>query len=778
MIRLLKVFWPILVIFALVLIFFYPVWLRGLVPIPADITVGLYYPWLDYKWGYEVGVPVKNNLPSDIVSVHLPFRIFAAEQLRQGQLPLWNNLILSGTPLVGNFQSVVFYPLNIFLFFLSTIDAWTIQIILQPLLAAIFTYLLLRHWGLSKIASLFGGITFAFSGFLLVWLEFNVHGHVTALIPLALFLTDKFLERKKIFWGVFLSITFATQIFAGYPQLTFYTAALVALWAIVRPKVPILLSQRLFNLSKVIFFVVLGGFLSAVQLVPGTELFLFSQRISEGVAGIETKFLPWEQLITIFAPDYFGNPATGNFWGAGNYTNSVGYTGIISMVLATFAFLEIKKKEVKLFFLLAFFSIIFALPTPISTALHSGGLLGATNVTRLLVFLNLAIAALAAFGLDSLNKLRWDKNILRVTYLSGVVLLGVGLGTVAARFWISSFRTQFLDSAEALKIIEYWTGVLGVGIRNLILPIGLVFATAILLILSRWKSLKILTTFGFLFLLSFELFRFGHKYLTFTRQDLVFPKTPAIEFLIDKYKAEGPFRVLGGDVVPMNMFAPYGLETASGYDALYPASYARFLSEANGGSPEQPLGRYGDIKRFDSGLLDIGNVRYILALKRDNKSNPDPTGKPSYLFDLEKFTPVFEDGTVLVLENKDVLPRAFFETNGKVQDADISYLKYSPQHSILSINAPGNGVLVVSDQYYPGWKALVDGKEEEIFPRYEVFRGVGLSAGAHTVEFIYDPESFKIGAKISFATAALLVALVLYEYTKNLRRKTSRKSSA
>lgn len=50
----------------LLAVFFNKVWLKGLVPFPGDLLVGAYYPWLEYKWGYEVGVPIKNQLISDI----------------------------------------------------------------------------------------------------------------------------------------------------------------------------------------------------------------------------------------------------------------------------------------------------------------------------------------------------------------------------------------------------------------------------------------------------------------------------------------------------------------------------------------------------------------------------------------------------------------------------------------------------------------------------------------------------------------------------------------
>ncbi|MCH7640855.1 ZIP family metal transporter [Patescibacteria group bacterium] len=195
---LLKKYWPFLVIILVTVLFFWKFFFRGLVPIPADFIVGVYYPWLDYKWlGYLAGVPVKNPLLADVPSLIYTTRVYAMELLQEGVFPLWNPLQFGGYPLLATFQSAVLYPLNLLYFALDPVNAWSVQVILQPFLIASFTYLLLRRINLSKTGSLLGGITFAFSGFNIIWLEYNIHGHVASVIPLALLFTDKYLEGKR-----------------------------------------------------------------------------------------------------------------------------------------------------------------------------------------------------------------------------------------------------------------------------------------------------------------------------------------------------------------------------------------------------------------------------------------------------------------------------------------------------------------------------------------------------------------------------------------------------
>jgi hypothetical protein len=64
----------------------------------------------------------------------------------------------------------------------------------------------------------------------------------------------------------------------------------------------------------------------------------------------------------------------------------------------------------------------------------------------------------------------------------------------------------------------------------------------------------------------------------------------------------------------------------------------------------------------------------------------------------------------------------------------------------LTVNAEENSLLVLSDTYYPGWNAFVDGKKTKIYRADYTFRAIPLSAGTHRIEFVYDPMSFKLGA--------------------------------
>jgi len=789
--------WPFFLIFLLVFIFFWKFFLKGLLPIPADIVVGLYYPWLDYKWGYVVGVPVKNPLLSDVVSVIYFLRSQAVDILKNGSFPFWNNYSFSGYPLFANPQAAVVYPLNIFYLLLPKSVAWSLQVISQPLLAGISMYLYLKFILKTTLSSLFGAIAFAFSGFIIIFLEYNVHAHAIIFLPLLFLSIEKLFSEKRLLWGVIFSFLLGSQILAGYSQITFYSLLALLLYVIFKRNLQLTFSFLLFSL--------LGMALVAFYLIPAVEFLGLSQRVYEG-SQEGLAFLPWQEIVNFFIPDFFGNPATANFWGEGNYTNLVGYTGIISLVLTSISLTRVRENNfVSFFFYLLLLSLLLALPTPFSSLFQEIKMfgLGAASATRVLFLANFSISILGAYGLEMLYKRKLENRrfkvqsaeIIRILFLFMAILLGITLGVFIAREIFVYYEKSFQYHEESLKIIKTWETNLKVAIRNTILPLFftlLMVITALLMVKIR-KIEKVCLWMVFIFLIA-ELFRFGWKYTPFTKKELLFPKTPVIEFLT---KQEKPFRILGGDVIPMNMWAEFGLESPAGYDAVYPLRYAQFLNVVNGGKAGDSVSRYGDIKRFDSPLMDLTNTKYILALKYDRSGRVDQKGNIPYKFQLPKFKPVFEDKSVVVLENTQVKPRAFLvydyqieteedkifktlldsnfdlkkkivleeQVSGALREGNVrgvSYLEEINGNSKVLVNHDGDGLLFVSDSYYPGWKAYLDGKETKIYRANYTFRAVFVPKGKHTINFIYEPESFKIGLVISLASLALLPGIFIY----------------
>jgi hypothetical protein len=103
-------------------------------------------------------------------------------------------------------------------------------------------------------------------------------------------------------------------------------------------------------------------------------------------------------------------------------------------------------------------------------------------------------------------------------------------------------------------------------------------------------------------------------------------------------------------------------------------------------------------------------------------------------------------------------------------EAAVRMLTYENNRMVLEVNTPEAAFLFMSEAYYPGWQAYVDGKQEEIVRASYVFRAIPLGPGSHRVEVVYEPLSFKIGLSLSLLT----VFLLLLAWPISTRRRLSK----
>lgn len=787
----LKLHWPVVILFlVLTLLYYRKFFISGLLPMPLDIIAGVYYPWRDYSWGYSVAVPVKNALPSDIVSFIYPFRFVAIDYLKSGIFPFWNPFVLSGTPLFANFQTALLYPTTLLYFVFSNAMAWSLGVVLQTLLSLFFMYLFLYDLLKSRLASAVGAIVFAFSAFATVWLEYNTHGHTAYWLPAQLFFINRYLKSAKILWLFLIAVSMALQIFAGYPQLILYSLFIVLSYIAFHFYQQ---KDRAF-IKHYMFIGVAFGFgllLASVQLIPGYEFLQTSNRfVDQTVQASNGGFLPWRNLITFLIPDFFGNPVTLNFWGLGFYDNFAGYAGVATIIFALFALYYKDKKLTYYFCLLLVFSLLLSLRTPISILLAHFNILGfkAAVASRALFITDFSLSVLAAIGFSwfvAQKDISYKVLLRPVLYV--VAIVGAVCGSIFAMYLL--FRQyDIVSEIPHLLII----------LRNSALPIGFLLLTTFLLMLYiRFIRLRPVLQIALIVLIAVELFRFGDKYLSFTPKHLLFPSTPAIDFVKE---SAGYNRVNGGDAMPMNFWVPYGLYGSNGYDANYMLRYAQFLNIIKGSDGTQALGRYGEIVDYNSHLFDLLGISYVFALKWTPQEEVRPHGIVRPQFRSEKFRQVFEDKSVAVLQNTQAFPRTFLVSNYRVghsnneiarllQDKTLNLKQtivlesnldqrltgttgsaqitdYQPSQASIRVTTNGDMLLFLSDAYAPGWQAYVDGVQTTIHRANFVFRSVVVPTGSHTVEFRYQPTSFKAGALLSAISVTIFIGVLLFYLVK------------
>ena len=113
----------------------------------------------------------------DFALYFYPLKEFIREHLiEQGAIPLWNPYQFSGTPLIGNIQASLFYPLGFLFYLMPSEQAYGYTVVMHCLLASVFMYSFMRTASVSRGGSLLSAFVFTFSGFFMGHLY---AGHLT-----------------------------------------------------------------------------------------------------------------------------------------------------------------------------------------------------------------------------------------------------------------------------------------------------------------------------------------------------------------------------------------------------------------------------------------------------------------------------------------------------------------------------------------------------------------------------------------------------------------------
>ena len=766
--RILK-FWPVVFIFSIWFIFASPYFIKGLVPFPSEYLVNFFAPWASYQ---EFAGPVKNNAMPDIITQIYPWKNLTIESLKNGIIPLWNPYSFSGSPHLANYQSAVFSPFNLLFFIFPFRNAWSLSILLQPLLAGIFTYLLIRSFKVKKLGAVISSITFMFCGFIVVWMAYGTLAFSIIYLPLSLFAIQKFKNEQKLRYLFLLSITVPLSFFSGHFQISLYfflATCAFALYQSFREK----LLTRLCLLGSII----LGFIFCLPQLLPSLELYGNSVR---SATFILTEAIPVSYLITAIAPDFLGNAVTRNDW-YGHYAEWASFVGIISLVLAFIALLKIKK-EILFFGILGAFALLVSLNTPIALLIVSLKIpvISTSALSRIIVLFSFSIAVLAGFGMDTLSNLIKARRIKPVLVISGFISIFMVM------LWVAIYLFPFL-SADKLVIAK----------RNLIIPTAILLLGIFCIVLAfRFKKFSFYFLIGLLFLTSLDSLRFAQKWMPFDPPDLVYPNIPVISAM--QRETNGIGRVagnIGGEVAVY-----YRIQSMEGYDPLYIDRYGQFLRSTGGEFVQAErsvakLGRRGESinRAFDL----MGSNIFFHPVADTNQSWAYPVWE-----DRNRHTLIYKDDKFQLFRNNNALERVrlfynyevikddrkiinrFYSNDFNFKDSLIleedpklvkiderpkGYAKilfYENNKIEIESQTEKPALLFLSDNYYPGWKAYIDDSLVKILRADYTFRAVVVPSGKHKVEFRYQPDSLRYGL---YAFGGGIITLVLLGFVLRKR---------
>jgi len=553
--------------------------------------------------------------------------------------------------------------------------------------------------------------------------------------------------KNKFF--VLISISIAFSFFSGHIQTSFYLALFILLYIIFKG----LTTKDKKGIIYACFFYVIGFIVSLIQLYPTYVLFINSARSSSLYSG---GGIPWNYLITIIAPDFYGNPVTRNDW-VGNYAEWAGFVGIVPLFLAFFGGFLSKLKHTAFFLIAAIVALIFSMETPLHSILVLSRIpILATSIpSRVIVLFSFSIAVLAGFGMDLLQKninQNQYKKIFAVVLLYGLFLILI---------WLTIMFGEVLPHDKVV-----------ISMKNLILPtLMLIFLGTIMLVnkIIPNKLINHISFFILLALVSFDSLRFAQKWMPFDPKELVYPDVQVIKEIKKKI---GFGRVFGNMGTEVSSY--YGISSIEGYDPLYIQRYGEFVRFASTGSmqeAERSVAKLDRVSKSTKRALDLLGVDIIYHPIADtNTSWAFPVwqdgSRYNQFYNDEKFelyknisalprVKLFYEYEVISVKDK-ILQRIFddsFDIKRSLvleKDPDIHFSNvatesgkvviesYGSDRIRISVDTPKDALLYLSDNYYPSWKGYVNGKEVEIYRANYTFRAMVVPVGKSIVEFKYE----------------------------------------
>lgn len=292
---------------------------------------------------YPTWLSAKPMALDDLGQLNGPQRALLAWFYHHGHLPLWNPFNFAGQPFLAAGQSGPLYIPNVIYLVLPIATALKVSYLLHEWLAAVGMYAVVWHYTERRMAAFTGAITFVTCGFLL---GHEIHTQMFdafCWLPLCFWLLLRLLDRPTLGRTLLLAGAFAMEIYAGHPQMTFYTCLLLGLYTLLR-----WLQERRIRYAVTVLHAVsaclLGLGLSAPQWLPTLDLANYSDRAAVTPAFLLNGSLPFSGLAQFFTPFSAGGGYTGvpfsadkflSLYGINVYWEFLCYVGIVALTLAT-----------------------------------------------------------------------------------------------------------------------------------------------------------------------------------------------------------------------------------------------------------------------------------------------------------------------------------------------------------------------------------------------------------------------------------------------------------
>ena len=714
--------------------------------------------------------------------------------------PLWNPYLMCGVPLIAEIQSGLFYPPNI-VFRIFPLDiATNISLFIHLYLLALSTYIFGRQILISRAGAMIAASVFCFCGpvFLRLFAGHHTDLYTIAWIPAVFIIVNRIGNTSGYRNFIYLGLIFCLQFLAGHPQYMFYTVFISWLYLLFVTRQ--LLRRNLIRSwallhAGFIFSLCIAALLALPQIIPVYEMISMSPRKSLNISDVAWFSFPPQNLLTFLTPLIFGDGVRLPYWGLYNLWEMCAYCGTMPLLLSAIALRHYKKANHVVFFLfLAMLAMIMALGghTPLLKLFYHilPGFKMFRGHSKMHIFCCFAIALLAGIGYDALQRYSIGKaRRFIMPMLGGLVLFLILLMLIPYLRLMEDPVKSFLSYAqkdprsylpvpvaENAEFVDAAIKQSAMSVRYFV--ISLFLGIFLVLFTLRFGSHRLLNTLTIIFILT-DLFIFGKTFVTSVDIHHWDLKQEALEFL-DRDKNQYRSAVI------TSLGPKYGV-TSLLHQIIgdYPyvlSRYSRLYNLANRGKPSA-LMKISAIQRV-SPVYNLFNLKYLVV-------NSNRT------LDIPGWYQVYNDGVLSILHNEYAKKRVYLHRHIKIVNEEneallgvfelpsirgeqiiverdsvaefsfdsgsllhrkdpnetVEIVKYSANRIELRAQLASDAWVILTDTFYPGWKATIDGQSEAtIIPANYVFRAIHVPKGLHEIVFQYKPKYFSVSIMVALIT--------------------------
>jgi hypothetical protein len=714
-------------------------------------------------------------MAGDFTDQYYPLRAYATGQLLAGRLPLWNPFLYGGQPALADIQSGVLYPPQLFqlalLYWLGTgfsLDALEIQAIVHFSWAAVGAYMLGRRLGVQRGTGKPSARVGRFTG-LVVSLVFTYSGYLTgfpvqqvtilevsAWLPWVLLSIDQLAAAVPGGWRQWsrpvlgTGLTLGLALLPGHPQTWLYVVYLAVgfyAWRVFTLREQETGFRRLKAAGALLFALAFALALTAAQWLPTLEFAADSPRADMNYQSASFG-LPVHELVALIYPGYLGG--------------SPEYVGILPLLLIGLAWaLGRPRRQVVFWSGVGLLALVLGLGG--NTFLYSlayllaPGFGAVRHQERSFLIYALSAAILSGYGAQAivspLNRLRLEalQRFERGARLAGAV--GLAATALFVYGWAGSDQR------------ELFGGVLRHHVFGLLLLAG----SLTLLALRPTRGLR--RSWGMALLagwIAFNLFSVNWRFnLQPPGAPPAFAATPLVEYLRAQLAGlTQPVRIASAGLLPggAGAAAVYGFEDTTGNTPLHLAAVEAFEAAVPEWRRWQLLNVHYVLGDHDLDGPGLTRLFPAAVAQDDNKSvrlyaMNDPFPRAWVVHTVEVIP---DQAAALARLGEDAfdLRRAAVVAEqpglalpGPTDGSTAQVTALSPEELSVEVDAVANGVLVLSEISYPGWRASLDGTPVSLLRADGLLRGIAVPGGHHTVRLWYAPGSVWLGLVISGVAA-------------------------